>query len=221
MKNFFRAFKLIYKEKRFKLITLLVFAAVIVLYFMAIELSVSFDMFIKVNSKIFIVFQLVLSLLNALFAAFAITFTLFIFRLQKVTGGLGSVQAIASLVVAIGTTGCYVCGSLLLPIVGISSAFAGLPFAGLEIKAITLILFALSIWELTPRVLGVCKLDKLYKLKMGRKILSISNNSLRNLRFITLSIIFTSLILVLPNIMPKDTKSGINQNSYFCEVKEN
>lgn len=221
MKNFFRAFKLVYSERKYKVIALLVFTTILILYFMVIELSVSIDMFMNVNSGMFIVAQVVLSVLNALFAAVAITFTIYIFRLQKLAGGLSSLQAVVSLIVAIGTTGCYVCGTLLLPIIGISSAFAALPFAGLEIKAITLILFTLSIWELTPRVLGICKLDRLYKLKMGGKILSISNNSLRNLRFISLSVFFTSLVFVLPGIVPKSVKSGINQNSYFCEMKGN
>ncbi|HRN69689.1 MAG TPA: hypothetical protein PLS49_00765 [Candidatus Woesebacteria bacterium] len=219
MKNLLTALKLVFKERKLKAIALLVFITVMAFYFIAIELSVSFDMFLKVNSILFIVVQLILSILNAIFAAVAISFTLYVFRLQKLSGGLSSIQSIASFVVAVGTTGCYVCGTLLLPIVGISSAFAGLPFAGLEIKVITLLLFFVSIWELTPRILGICKLDKLYKLKIGNKSLTISNNWLRNLRFISLSLFLVSLVFLLPGLIPKNIKSGINQDSYFCEAK--
>ena len=219
MRALLNAIKLVYAEGKFKAISLLTFIAVIALYLVAVEQSVSFDTFLKVNSVGFIVAQLILSLVNAIFASIAITFTIYIFRQQKLAGGLSSIQSVASLFVAVGTTGCYVCGTLLLPIVGISSAFAGLPFAGLEIKVITLALFIISIWEMTPRVLGTCNLTKLYKVNFGRKVIAVNNNFLRNFRFISLSIFFISLIFILPAIIPKSVQSGINQNGYFCEVK--
>ncbi|BCX14154.1 MAG: hypothetical protein KatS3mg085_686 [Candidatus Dojkabacteria bacterium] len=204
-----------------KWFTFFIITTVIILgmYSIAIEFSVSINMFIMANSSIFIILQIVLSVLNAVFGGLAITFIFFLFSKQKQFNGLSSIQSTSSLIFTVGTSGCYICGSLLIPVAGISSAIGTLPFGGIELKILALILFLISLFETAPKILGICDLNKSYILIIGRKTIKINERFFRNLKYLSLSIFTISGFLLLKNFIPREMNLGINSNNYICEYK--
>ncbi len=79
---------------------------------------------------------------------FGINVPLFVYRWRKfgppkfkkqVGGGLGSVTGVLA-------SACPVCGSVLLPLIGIAGGLAAFPLGGLELKALSVLLLALPIW---------------------------------------------------------------------------
>lgn len=219
MINILNATKLVLRERRWLVVFIIANLLILGMYYIAIELSASFDMFIKANSSIFVLLQVILSVLNAVLGGLSITFILFLFFRQRQLNGVSSIQSIGSLIFTVGTTGCYVCGSLLLPVAGIGSAIGTLPFAGIELKVLALILFLISIFETAPKVLGICKLDKVYILKTGLKTINIGEGLIRNFKYLSLSIFTISGFLLVNSFIPREVNLGINESNYICEYQ--
>lgn len=219
MKKIVNASKLVLKEGKWLILFIVSSLLILIMYYFAIELSASFDMFLKANSSTFVSIQILLSILNSILGGLSITFITFLFFQQKKFSGVSSIQSIGSLIFTVGTTGCYVCGTLLLPIAGISSAIGTLPFAGIELKVLALVLFLISLFETAPKILGLCNLDKVYILKTGLRTLRINESFFRNLKYLGFSIFAISGFLLINNFIPREVNTGINETNYICEYQ--
>lgn len=223
MKNILKAIKHVYKNKNSYYISLATFLLTMLSYYWALRASVSLQVFLEVNSIGHIIFQVFISVLNSILAAISFSFTYHLIKTQQKGHGMSTLQSIFSLVFSIGTTGCYVCGSLLLPIAGISTSLATLPFGGLEVKFSSFFLFVLSIYELAPKVLGVCKTGKRWIFDLGFKKYSISYNKLRSARFLILSLMVFGLIFLIPVLFQKNEPEvkGTHDTQLCTDNKDN
>ncbi len=215
--------KTITKSKQ-NIVTFVILSVVLLsLYYLALIQSASLDAFIRSNSPLFVILQILFSILNSLVGAVSILLLVELFRIQRKVGNTNVVQSIAALFISVATTGCYVCGSILLPGLGLTASFAAMPFGGLEIKILTLLLLIYSVNDLNHKLMGTCKVykDKYLLVKVSE------NWSYRfNMRrlfelkptFITLGMI--ALIFVLPSILPHVTTASINDpDQYSCVIE--
>lgn len=183
-------------------------------YYLALTTTVSWRTFIESNSSIFILFQIILSLINSILGGISILLIFRIFKNRKVQGKLSFLQTFSALFFSILTTGCYVCGTLLLPAVGIASSFATLPFAGLEVKVITALFLLYSLNGLIKNYKGICAVEstKIYKITFGSTNFLFKFKYLQRLKPFLITIIFISLIYSLPNLLPKNF-TGFNHDA--------
>jgi len=190
------------------------------LYYFALIQSAPFEVFIKSNSPTFVTLQIIFSILNSLVGAVSVLLLIELFRIQKKVGGTNGLQSIVALFISVATTGCYVCGSILLPGLGLAASFTAMPFGGLEVKILTLLLLIYSVRDLNKKLLGTCKIyqDRFIVLKVNEdKRFRFNLKRLLELQptFITFS--FIILIFALPSILPSVTTASINDpNQYIC-----
>jgi len=215
-----RSAKISLNNLRSIFIFITVFIFVMLSYYFAIEQSGSFESFLNVNSNLFISAQIALSAFSSLLIALSTVLFLDIFKRQKDGGSLGIIETFVALFFSVATTGCYVCGSVLLPVLGVAASFGSLPFAGLEIKFLTILFLLYTLNQLANSYLGTCKIKnhKTYRLDYGSGALNLNFAFLDKIRPIAISFSFIVLIYALPFLIPDNVSAGINadSNPYAC-----
>jgi len=201
--------KQIFKNKFNIFLIVVLTVAISYLYYLVIDSSLPFEIFIKVNDPEFVIFQILFSVVNSFLTAISLVLFIEIIRERKKGQKSGILSTLIALGFSIGTTGCYVCGSILLPFIGIATSFASLPFGGLEIKFITALLLIYSIRQLLKVYSGLCEIrpDKKYILGIGENKLKISQNQIDNFKPIAVSFALIALIFVLPIFFPQNAGS--------------
>lgn len=170
------------------------------LYIYAIEATVGIRAFWQVNTELYISTQIVFMIVNSLLAAFSILITLQVvldtanFKEASILGTL------LSLILSIGTSGCLVCGTVLIPLLGISGSFATLPFAGIEIKIITLLMLFITLSTISEKYLGICPTNKTYTIRSPFGRHQVTSHQLRDFRYFAAIILLTISLFVLPSI---------------------
>lgn len=189
------------------------------LYYYALIQSAPFDTFIRSNSPLFVVLQVLFSIANSVIGAVSIVLLLELFQIQRKVGGTNIFQSVASLFISVATTGCYVCGSILLPGLGLAASFASLPLGGLEIKIITLLLLLYSVNDLNHKLMGTCKIyaDKFLSFKFDGGVWKFNLKRIFQLKSTFVTFGLMGLIFLLPGILPKNSPIQLNDPSqYFC-----
>lgn len=127
------------------LIGIFSFLALLLLYYRILLSRSNFSLLLIHNSNTYIIFYILLTVCTALF--FGINVSMLVYQIRKyglrnifphTSGGAGALVGIIA-------SSCPVCGSTILAGIGIIGSLSSLPFRGLEIKAISLILIALSV----------------------------------------------------------------------------
>lgn len=219
MESVFLATKRVLSVRKWFLIFLISSLTILLMYLVAIELSASFEMFIRANSKMFISLQIIFTGVNSILGGLSITFILYLISQESKISGLSSFQSIFPLVFAIGTTGCYVCGTILIPIAALSSTIGTLPFAGLELKVLTSVLLLISVMETTPKILGICGIQRNISIKAGSHEFGIRGSFIRSFKYLSLSLIIMIGFFMISKKIPDSIDSGINENNYICEAQ--
>jgi hypothetical protein len=218
-----RATKLLLKEKKYLATTLVVSVFVSILYYLALTSNIDFQTFAKVNSTVYVISQIVLSLLNAILIGLSLAMFLYVFRQRLVqTNNFNVIQTLGSLFLSIFTTGCYVCGSILLPVVGITTSFATLPFGGLEIKFLTILMLLYSIREFSKSILQICEIKKYKTYKLAGTVSNLTFNLsfFDKLKPFVITLTFVVLIFSLPYILP-NVNTGFNKvNADACTLEK-
>jgi len=206
-------------KDKLNLVLFIIFSSLILgSYYLAIVKIIPFESFLKSNSTLFIILQILFSITNAVLAGLSITMIVELFKKQKSSNNLNIAQTVLSLLISIGTSGCYICGSILVPSFGIASSFASLPFGGVEIKIITMLLLIYSINDLNNKLNGTCKIYR-----DSFVILLFENMSLKfNLKYflqlkpavITFSMIF--VIFALPLLFSASSFNINDPKIYSC-----
>lgn len=175
-------------------------------YYIALTARVSWEVFIASNSTLFILLQVILSIANAALGGISILLIIRIFKDRKAQGKLSFVQTFSALFFSILTTGCYVCGTLLLPAIGLASSFATLPFAGLEVKVLTALFLVYSLTKLVNNYKGICEIesDKVFKISFGSSNLLFKFKYIQRLKPFLITSLFIISIFALPAILPNN-----------------
>lgn len=222
MKNVYFALKKLFEQKQYIIVFLLVFLVSIALYTYLLLKNVTWDLLWKMNSPYYNVLQISLNIAISLLLGMAISMLVYIVRNKKKGEGLTTLGAITSILFSAATTGCYVCGALLLPTVGITASLKALPFGGLEVKILSLGILYYSIFEYSKSILGLCKVNhaKFLLLQKGKIIVTFSKEAFLNLKPLFLIAGFLILIYLLPFVPDKYKlnfrNSSVPANSYAC-----
>lgn len=213
-----KATKLSLDERNEQFIFALVFLVSILLYYFAITSVVSIDYFLTHNPSWVIISQVVLILLNSFFTAIAFVMFTKIFKNKKAENKTSIIGTIIAMIFSVFSTGCYVCGTILFPAIGLGSSFASLPLGGIEIKLITLSLLLYSVNLLSNNVLGICKVfsNKKFTLRLsGTKLFSISDRTIYQLKHFLIIFTFVGAIFILPAIIPESIKR--DEGGFICD----
>ena len=136
--------KSVFSEKKY-LYTLVLSSAItfVVLYLLMVATnSFSLDVFIEMNGSFYTAVSIITSLLIAVLFGVYAAISLYRFDFIQKVGGGNTAASTGGFFTALFSAGCPTCGSLLLPLVGISS-LAVFPFKGLELKAASILLLGI------------------------------------------------------------------------------
>lgn len=196
------------KNKKNLIFFIIVYLSFTYSYFFALTQQVSLSVFLRNNSFLFVVSQIILSLINSLLGSLCLLLIVRVFKERRNQEKTSFIQVFSALLISIITTGCYVCGSVLFPVVGLAASFATLPFAGLEIKFITGIFLFYSLNQLLKNYKGICDIEspKQYKLSLGSKSFSFKLKYLQRAKPLLITSIFIILVFALPSLLPKNTE---------------
>jgi hypothetical protein len=223
MQDIKNSIKYSFKSRSNYLLGFVVFAVSMFLYYWAIIQTVSFDFFVNHNPLFIVIAQITLSIINALLISLSFIFFREIFKTKQSEGGVNLLQAIAALFFSVASTGCYVCGSVLLPAIGIAASITSLPFGGLEIKLLTVFLLLYSVRNLARQLTGYCEIKnyKTYKLTSGSVSFKVNFGFIESFKPLAITSAFVILILALPSLMPTDFQIfDVNSDLAFCsEIK--
>lgn len=217
-KRIIQATKQSLDERNEQFVFLFVFILSNLLYYFAIVSVVSIGYFLTHNPSWVIISQIILILLNSFLTAIAFVMFIKIFKNKKAENKTSIIGTIIAMILSVFSTGCYVCGTVLFPAIGLGSSFASLPFGGIEIKFITLGLLLYSVSLLSNNVLGICKVfsNKKFSLKLsGLKLFSFSDKTIYQLRHFLIIFTFVGAIFILPLVIPESIKR--DENSFICD----
>lgn len=194
-----------------------IFLASILLYFLAITSVVPFDYFLNHNPSWIIFLQALFIFINSLLTAIALVMFLKVFRNKKAENKTSIIGTILALFFSVFSTGCYVCGTVLFPAIGLGSSFATMPLGGIEVKIITAAMLIYSVNLLSNNVLGICKVfsNKKFSFKTsGLVLFSISPKFIYQAKHLVIVLIFILSIFLLPLLTPDSVKR--TPESFIC-----
>ncbi len=208
-------------ESSFYLVLLEIFAAlVILLYYYILRKTTTLGIFWESNIIAYNVLQITLSILNALLLGLSVAMFIYIVRNNKKGDKSSFVYSLSSLIFSSAATGCTVCGAFLLPTLGIAASLTALPFGGLEVKALSIILLLYGISEYARIITGNCMLpkEKIIELKNKHVEFNINRKTLPQLKHIAILVLFVTLVYSLPNL-PKSWRVNMQKNSLKDNAK--
>jgi len=151
--------KLIFKNKKYWVVSI-VFALVILgllYYFLVAKVARNnFWISVQMSGPTFITASVVGILATAILSGILLSMIIFKFNLYRGVRGGGIFGFIGSGIAAFGV-GCPTCGAFLFGLIGMPLVLMYLPFSGLELQFLGIILLLLSIYFTGKSVYGSCK----------------------------------------------------------------
>lgn len=156
-----KVMKLALDGRKYKLIAgIFAFVVFSFLYYFLVAKVADNDIWISVmmSGEGFITFSIVSILITSVLSGILFSMTLFKFNLYKQFGGKGLFGFVGSGVAAFGV-GCPTCGAFLFGLIGMPLALMYLPFRGLELQVLGILILFISIYFTGKSINGVCKID--------------------------------------------------------------
>ncbi|MDP4038972.1 MAG: hypothetical protein Q8P57_00095 [Candidatus Pacearchaeota archaeon] len=158
--NTFDAIKLVFEKTRYKVISIVLGILFFgFLYYLLVVNVADKDIWISVmmSGEGFVTFSVVSLLLISSLSAILISMILFKFDNFKSIERRGFFGFIGSGVGVFGV-GCPTCGAFLFGLVGMPLALTYLPFKGLELQVLSVIILMISIYLTGKSIKGVCEI---------------------------------------------------------------
>ncbi|HEX9804735.1 MAG TPA: hypothetical protein VGA67_03570, partial [Candidatus Dojkabacteria bacterium] len=218
------ALKKIYLDKRLILLSLIVFIASFGLTIFLMTRTASWEALWAMNNPMFNIFQILLNLIVTILFGVVLAMLVYIYGNKKKTENQTALQAFAAIFFSAVTTGCYVCGTVLLPTLGITASLAALPFGGLEIKLMSIILLIYSIFEFSKNINGICAVynKKFIRFEKGRLLINPTKQIFMKYKYLFVTILFLVMVFTLPilgDILKIDfTNHSAQANEYSCNT---
>ena len=191
-----------FSKLHYWIITFAIAVNVLFLYYFILIQKTTWDAFLQANTRFYTFAQVALSVANALFIGIALSMLFNVIEEKKKTSKSSILQTAGSLLFSAAATGCSVCTAFLLPILGIAASLTALPFGGLEIKFLSILVLLYAIYESAKVTSGLCPLPKttVISTKKGRLELNLSKNTLSQLMPLTVLALFILLVYALPRL---------------------
>ncbi len=207
MKHFLKALEKMYRHVSYIVISVSLFVVFIFIDYLLLTKTTSWERFLIDNSKLFISLSLLLSIINNILIALALTFLVFVIEQKKKYLKSTASNSIIGVVLSLLSVGCAVCAGFLLPLLGIAASLTAFPFHGLEIKVLSILLLVFSLRQLSFLING--------KLRDATKRL---NKYAYGLGF--LFILFVYLIPRLPYQFKSMFRSSLSKDTVTVANKE-
>jgi len=153
-----RTIKVVFKNKNYTWLAL-AFGTVIFsfLYYFLVAKVADNDIWISVmmSGEGFVTFSIVSSLITAVLSGILLSLLVFKFRSFNKLEGKGFFGFLGSGVAAFGV-GCPTCGAFLFGLIGMPLALMYLPFRGLELQVLGIVVLIFSIYFTSKSIMGVC-----------------------------------------------------------------
>src|SRR3989338_2163496 len=191
-----------FSKLHYWIITLAIAVNVVFLYYFILTQKTTWDSFLQSNTSFYSFMQIALSIVNALFIGASLSMLLNVIEEKKKTTKSSVLQTTGSLLFSAAATGCSVCSAFLLPTLGIAASLTALPFGGLEIKFMSLLVLLYAMYEYAKPISGLCPLPKesIVSTKKGRLELNISKSTLPQLKPLVVLLLFILLVYALPRL---------------------
>lgn len=184
-----------------------IFVALLVLffYYFLMTQKTTWDAFWQSNTLYYVWGQIILSVINALLLGTVVSMLLVAIEEKRKTSKMSLIQTLSSLIFSAAATGCSVCSAFLLPLLGIAASLTALPFGGLEIKFLSILMLSYVIYENAKLASGLCPLPKGYLIESkGNKLqMNINKNTAPQLTPLVLLLVFIAIIYSLPKLPSK------------------
>src|SRR3990167_4924074 len=191
-----------FSKLHYWIITLAVSINILFLYYFILIQKTTWDSFLQSNTLLYIWSQIILSLGNAILIGATISMFLNVIEERRQISKTSLLQTTGSLLFSAAETGCSVCSAFLLPTLGIAASLTAMPFGGLEIKFMSLLVLLYAMYEYAKPISGLCPLPKesIVSTKKGRLELNISKSTLPQLKPLVVLLLFILLVYALPRL---------------------
>src|SRR3989338_7604908 len=191
-----------FSKLHYWIITLAIAVNVVFLYYFILTQKTTWDSFLQSNTSFYSFMQIALSIVNALFIGASLSMLLNVIEEKKKTTKSSVLQTTGSLLFSAAATGCSVCSAFLLPTLGIAASLTALPFGGLEIKFMSLLLLFYLFFEYAKITSGLCKIpkEKIISFEKNQIKFSLKKETLPQLLPFLLLVIFITIVYTLPRL---------------------
>ncbi len=209
-----KALKKVFSQPVYYVLTIFTAVNVLFIYYFVLTRTTTWEVFWASNIAIYNYLQIILSLANALLIGVAISFLVYILGERKKQTGSSLLNTLGSFVFSAAATGCTVCGAILLPTLGIAASLTALPFGGLEIKALSLLLLGYAVYEYSKSILGLCKTPrvKLVSFKKGYLELNVNKKTFPQAVPVLVLLAFVVIVYSLPKL-PQSWKLSFSRSA--------
>lgn len=195
-------------------LTLAVGLNILFIYYLILLQTTTWEIFWNSNIALYNWLQVVLSIVNALLIGITISMFFYLLEERKKGTSYSLMETVSSFIFSSAASGCPVCGAFLLPTLGIAASLTALPFGGLEIKALSILLLFYAIYQYSTTIVGQCKTRKLKLISFGQKglELNISRKTLPQIKPLAILILFLLIVYSLPK-WPTQWRIDFRKNS--------
>src|SRR3989338_3137838 len=151
MKEIQQALASLYARISFFILTITIFVSFMFLNYFLLLRTTTWEKFLQDNPRWFVFASVNLTILNNFLIALAITFFIYLLEKKRSIAVGETSSSLVSTFLSIVSVGCTVCGGFLLPLVGIAASLSALPFYGIEIKVISIVVLLVSLNILIKR----------------------------------------------------------------------
>lgn len=186
---------------------------VLFLYYFILTQKTTWDAFWQSNTAFYSWAQIILSFANAVLIGISISMFLNLIEERKKTAKTSLLQTTGSLLFSAAATGCSVCSAFLLPMLGIAVSLTALPFAGLEIKLMSMLILLYAMYEYAKAISGLCPVskDSIISTKNGRLELNLTRKTFPQLKPLAVFLFFVVVVYSLPRL-PKTWRLQTQKN---------
>ncbi len=214
MKTIISAFKLTFRQAVYAALAVSVTVNVLAVYLWIFGKTTTWLVFWESNIALYNWLAIILSIINAVLIGIAIAFFFHVLAVRKKGQQASFFETFGSVVFSAAATGCPVCGAFLLPLLGIAASLTALPFGGLEVKLLSILVLLYAIYEYARTITGVCAVPKerLISLTKGRLYLTLNKNTVGQLKPLGIVVAFIVFVYALP-YLPKSWRVNFSKKS--------
>jgi hypothetical protein len=146
-----QAFKLVFKDRLYGLLAVSFGLNLLLVYYLIFLSRTTLSLFFETTQPFYAWTMVILTLVSAVLFGLAVSWLVFRWQEKKIfSTGEETMGCLAGAL----SMGCPVCGSLLLPFLGLAGGLAIFPFQGLELKIGTIFFFGYSIFVSSQALAG-------------------------------------------------------------------
>ena len=191
-----------FSKLHYWIVTVTIAINVLFLYYFILTQKTTWDAFWQSNTSFYSWAQILLSIGNAILIGVSISMFLNVIEERKKTSKTSLFQTSGSLLFSAAATGCSVCSAFLLPMLGIAASLSALPFGGLEVKFISILLLLYAIYEYAKPISGLCPLPKESVMtKKGENLeFNLTKKTLPQVKPLAVLLLFIVIVYSLPRL---------------------